>query len=470
MRPLMAATSQGIGARRSAVTTHAGNGARDQYAPGEFSSYYVPLTMSGSPMPAPDRPGVTCPFCGLVCDDLRVGPGTRGLAVTENGCAVAARGFGQVATATTGPRIAGAPATLADAAAAAARLLAAARRPLFGGLGTDVQGARAACRLADQTGGVLDHMNGAGAIRNLLVLQDSGWITTTLSEIRNRCDLLILAGGDITSRFPRFFERTIAAPEALFGGDRQCATVFLGRGPQAGVTLPGPVEVIGCEVAELGQAFGLLRALLAGRPVQATSAAGAPLAVWQGLADRMRAATYGVVAWAAPDFDFPHAELAIQTLCELVKDLNRDTRFSGLPLGGSDGDITVDAVSLWQTGFGLRAAFGAGGPTQDLHQHATARLLASGEADALVWVSSFDPARTPPASKVPTVVLGHAAMTLPAEPAVFIPVGTPGVDHAGHLFRTDRVVALPLAALRGSALPSVAEALDAIGAALEGGR
>ena len=50
---------------------------------------------------------------------------------------------------------AGAPATLAEAAAAAARLLAAARRPLIGGLGTDVQGARAACRLADRTGAVV---------------------------------------------------------------------------------------------------------------------------------------------------------------------------------------------------------------------------------------------------------------------------------------------------------------------------
>ncbi len=420
-------------------------------------------------MPAPDRPAVTCPFCGLVCDDLRVGAAASGLAVLANGCAVAARGFGHAAQSPE-PRIAGAPATLAQAAAAAARVLAGARRPLFGGLGTDVQGARAACRLADRTGGVLDHMNGAGATRNLLVLQDGGWITTTLSEVRNRCDLLLLVGGDVSSRFPRFFERTIAAPEALFGGDRHCATVFLGRGPQAGVTLPGPVEVIGCDVAALDQAFGLMRALLAGRPVQAAAAAGASIAVWQGLMERMRAAKYGVVAWAAPDLDFPHAELTLQALCELVKDLNRDTRWSGLPLGGSDGDITVDAVSLWQTGFGLRAAFGVGGPGQDLHQHATARLLASGEADALVWVSSFDPARTPPATTAPTVVLGHAAMTLPVAPAVFIPVGTPGVDHAGHLFRTDRVVALPLAAQRASTLPSVAEALDAIGAALEGSR
>lgn len=419
--------------------------------------------MSGSPTPPSET--VACPFCGLVCDDLVVGTGQAGLEVRANGCALATRGFGHPATARV-PRIAGRPATLAEAAAEAARLLGGARRPLFGGLGTDVEGARAVGRLADRTGGVLDHMNGAGAVRNLLVLQDSGWITTTLSEIRNRCDLLILAGGDITSRFPRFFERTIAARETLFAADRQVEVVFLGRGPERGLRLDAAVEVIGGDVPSLGQAFGLMRALLAGRPVTATEAAGMPIATWQRLVERMRTARYGVVAWAAPDFDFPHAELTIQALCELVRDLNRETRFSGLPLGGSDGDITTDAVALWQTGFGLRAAFGGGAPEQDLHLNGTARLLASGEADLLLWISSFDPARLPPASGAPVVVLGHPAMAPSPEPAVFIPVGTPGVDHAGHLFRTDRVVALPLAAVRPSALPSVAQALAAIEGAL----
>lgn len=420
--------------------------------------------MSASPA---NTVAATCPFCGLLCDDLIIATGGTGLEVRSNGCPVAVQGFGRTTTQTT-PRIAGRTATLAEAAAEAARLLRQSRRPVIGGLGTDVAGARAAGQLADRTGAVLDHMNGAGAVRNLLVLQDGGWITTTLAEIRNRCDLLILAGGDITSRFPRFFERTVAARDTLFGSDRSCQLVFLGGGPRAGQSLDLPVEVIGCDVPALAEAFGLMRALLAGRPLHATAAAGAPLATWQKLLDRMRAAKYGVVAWAAPDFDFPHAELTIQGLCELVKDLNRETRFAGLPLGGSDGDITADAVALWQTGFGLRSAFGRGEPEQDLHLNATGRLLASGEADLLVWISSFDPGRVAPATTLPLVVLGHPAMAPASEPAVFIPVGTPGVDHSAHLFRTDRVVALPLAALRRSELPSVAEALAAIEVALGG--
>ncbi len=422
--------------------------------------------MPASSKPQADVLNVACPFCGLVCDDLTVRPGTR-LEVVANGCPIAGPAFSAApGPEDVTPRIGGRPATLEAAAAEAARLLGAARLPLIAGLATDVAGARAAGRLAERTGGVLDHMNAPALLRNVMVMQDSGWITTTLSEVRNRADLLIVAGGDLVGRFPRFFERCIANRETLFGDGRQCEVIFLGAPVPAGLSLPGPVRSIPCEVSRLGEAIGVIRALLAGRPLTAALAAGAPLKVWQDLADRMRAARYGVVAWAAADFDFPHAELTLQALCELIRDLNRETRFAGLPLGGSDGDLTSDSVHLWQTGYGSRTSFGAGYPAQDLYHHATAGLLQSGGADVMVWISNFNAARIPPDADVPVIVLGRPGMRFGQAPAVFIPVGTPGVDHAGHLIRTDRVVALPLGQLRNSALPSVAGAIEAIEAAL----
>ena len=420
-------------------------------------------------MPAPSTPprqvpDVSCPFCGLVCDDLVVDISGDMIKVRTNGCPLASVGFGAAAVGE--PRITGRPATLAAATAEAARLLRTARQPLLGGLATDVDGARATARLADRCGAILDHMNSAAALRNVLTMQGSGWITTTLSEIRNRADLLIVAGGDIVSRFPRFFDRCILNQETLFGEGRQCEVLFLGGQAPSGVTLPGRSSTVACDVTRLGEAFGVLRALIAGRSLMATEAAGAPMQVWQQLATRMQAAKYGVIAWAVTDFDFPHAELTVQALCEMVKDLNRTTRFAGLPLGGSDGDLTAESVFLWQTGFGNGTSFGQGQPDHDAHQYAPARLLARGETDLLFWISSFDAARTPPTTTVPTVVLGRPGMTFEHEPAVFIPVGTPGVDHAGHLFRTDRVVALPLGQLRPSSLPSVAAVLTAVEAAL----
>jgi formylmethanofuran dehydrogenase subunit B len=388
------------------------------------------------------------------------------LQVTGNGCPLAVAEFGRKPGSAKGAiRVAGKAAALEEAVVAAARLLGAAKQPLIGGLGTDLAGTQAASRLAERTGAALDHMNSAAAVRNLLVLQDSGWITTTLSEVRNHADLLIVAGTDIETRMPRFFERCVANRETLFGTARQCEVVYVGSGP-AGKPPVASTSIIECDSIRLHEGFALLRALIAGRPVGVESAAGVPLATWKALAQRCRDARYGVIAWMAADLDFPQADMTVQVICELVRDLNRHTRFAGLPLGGTDGDVTADAVLLWQTGFGLRTSLAGGRPDHDSYHYSAGRMLARGEADFLLWVSSFSTGRTPPAADVPTVVLGRDGMTLEREPEVFITVGTPGLDHAGHLFRTDRVVALPLHPLRRSPHPSVSGVLAAIEAAL----
>jgi len=49
---------------------------------------------------------------------------------------------------------------------------------------------------------------------------------------------------------------------------------------------------------------------------------------------------------------------------------------------------------------------------------------------------------------------------------VLIPIGTPGMDHAGRIVRCDSVVSLPLKNLGRSSLPRAADVLTAIQAAL----
>jgi formylmethanofuran dehydrogenase subunit B len=97
----------------------------------------------------------------------------------------------------------------------------------------------------------------------------------------------------------------------------------------------------------------------------------------------------------------------------------------------------------------------------------TVFLLANGEADALVWVQAFNVNSVPPVTDLPTIVIGRSGMTLAKEPDVFIPIGTPGIDHAGHAYRMDNVVAIRLKKLRDSGLPSTAQVLNAIEQALQ---
>ena len=140
---------------------------------------------------------------------------------------------------------------------------------------------------------------------------------------------------------------------------------------------------------------------------------------------------------------------------------------AGVPLvpgyHGEDQDPVRLAEEAARIGFPVlvKAVAGGGGKGMRAVEDpgAFADALAGARREAL---AAFDAARRPPSSAAPTVVLGRAGMIFEQEPAVFIPVGTPGVDHAGHVFRTDRVVALPLRRLRPSALPSVADAVAAI--------
>ncbi len=411
---------------------------------------------------------IPCPFCGLLCDDLEIDVTGDTLRPRNTDCPRAIDGFGR-SVVEDSPRIDGEPASLEEAVRHAARLVRKARQPLIAGLGTDVAGARAALALADACGGVVDHAAGEGLMRNFLTLQDRGWFMTTLSEVRNRAELVIFAGTD-ASRYPRFFERCIWNPDAMFEpAPASREVVFIGKGlrTSAGVSPDGRrPEVIRCERERIGEVMAVLRALLLGKPVQAGKVAGASLSRLQDLARRMRETRYGVLVWSPADLDFPHADLTVQAMAELVKELNETTRFGGLSLGGDEGAMTAAQVCAWQSGYPLRTGFAGGRPDYDHTRYATARMLADGDADLLLWVSSFNPDSLPPQSNCPQVLIGLPGMKPPREPEVFIPVATPGVDHGGQLVRCDSVVTLRLRQVRSPAHPTASQVLEQIQQAL----
>ncbi|MEQ1600421.1 MAG: formylmethanofuran dehydrogenase subunit B [Methylophilaceae bacterium] len=410
---------------------------------------------------------VTCPFCGLLCDDLSVDRDSSGnLNVIENGCAKSITFFGRPVV-TPSPRIAGKPVELKAAIAKAAEILGAAKQPLFSGLGTEVYGMRAVMNLAESTNATLDHMNSNGFMRNIQVVQNSGWLITTLTEVKNRMDLLVIVGTDIVSIFPRFFEREVWNKETMYGQDTsKREIVYLGGrdlDTSAGISPDGrKPDVLPCDMDKLPDVVSALRAIVLGKKLHATEVAGIAVADLEKLAQRMKAAKYSVTTWAAGTLAFPQAELTVQNVTELVKVLNKDTRAAGLPLGGIEGDMNANQVCTWISGYPMRTSYARSFPEHDSYHFSTDRQLSSNEADALFWVSSFNPDRTPPSTNIPTVVFGHAQMKLEKEPEVFIPVGMPGADHRGIAFRSDNVVSLPLQQLRNSTLPTLAEVFSAI--------
>ena len=407
---------------------------------------------------------VPSPFCGIGTDDLIIKVDGLKVSVVENGCAVNTSAFEQPIT-DTKARINGKEVELNEAISHAASLLKNANYPVIGGCATDVNGMRGLLALADRTGAVVDNMNFNNARKNILALQDSGWMTTTLAEVKNRCDLLLIVGTDLEGFAPRFFEKYLWN-EAMFlenTSDREI--IYLGTKPSGNAsTSPNgkTAQVFECANESLPEVVAVLRALVKSQPLHAENVAGISIADLTTIADKLKAAKYGVVTWAAGALNYSHAELTVQTICEMVKDINQTTRCSGFPLGGKDGDQTANQVCGWTTGYAARVSFAKGYPEYDPFLFETNELLNNGEADALVWVNAFNAQAKPPKTNVPTIVVARSGMTFEKEPDVFIPVGTPAIDHAGHAFRLDNVVAIRLKKLRDSNLPSTAEVLNAI--------
>ena len=412
---------------------------------------------------------VPSPFCGIASDDLTIKVDGNTVTVMENGDAVTKKGFETPLT-DMSPRVKGQAVSLDQAVTHIADLLRTSKQPVIAGMATDLNGARSAMALADKSRATVDHMFSTHSFKNILVLQDTGWMTTTLTEVKNRVDLLLVIGSDIEIGFPSFFERMVWNKESMFDQDIESRqVVYLGTAPSgdASTSPKGKkAQVLACDNSDLPEVLSVLRALIKGKSIQAPSVGGIEISVLTDLAEQLKNAKYSVVTWAASMLDFDHAEVTVQTICEMVKDLNLKTRSSGLPLAGKDGEATANQVSAWQSGFPMRTNFSRGYPDYDPYLSDSNRMLAEDEVDTLVWISSFNIDNTPPKSTAKTIVLGRSGMTFEQEPEVFIPVGTPGIDHSGRTFRTDGVVSVPLRKLRDSGLPSTFDVLTAVEQAL----
>ncbi len=406
--------------------------------------------------PTQSSPLWTCPFCPLLCDRFSVDTGET-LKPAGTHCPRATHAlaqFGNHGSAAT-PLLNGQPADQRTALDTAAQWLRAARQPLFGGMATDVAGTRALYRLANATGAIFDHAHGQALMHGLTALQDRGSFTTTLAEIRCRADLIVCIGSTPSVRHPEFFARCGIGSTVSDAGPAQRDIVFLGCDVDPAIAQAHGVAAHTVALqGDLYDTLSTLNALLSRKPLQAADPALAALAA------KLLAARYATLVWTPADLPGAHAALLVEALDRLLKTLNRTTRAGGLALGGDDGGATVNQTLTWLSGLPLRTGVHRSGLEHEPHRYDTAHLLADHAVDSLVWVASFTADLAPPPTGLPTIVLGHprlaaACMDRPG-PTVFIPVSTPGIGSAGHLFRADGGVVVPLTPVYTDTLPSVA--------------
>jgi formylmethanofuran dehydrogenase subunit B len=346
----------------------------------------------------------------------------------------------------------------AEAARAAAGLIVASRLPVFLLGSCDVAGTRVAIRLAERVGGVIDHIESGIALRELDVMRSFGKFIITPNEARQRADTVLLIGSDLTKFWPDMVDRLGLAEVprlALQPERRQILWIGAERGEESLAGLAS--HKIAARSEALPAVIAALRACNAGRRVALSASDKSAL---DAIAEMLQRAQFGLVVYSPSSLDV----LAIEMLAGLVADLNKGTRFSTLSVGGSGNAETSMQTAGWMTGFPVRTGFGRAYPEHDPWRFDAARLIESGEADALVWISC-DGELPSWASRRPLVALS-SANSAASQTKVHITVGQPGRDHDSVDFARETQSLAWRRASRPSDLPGAAAALEEISASL----
>jgi formylmethanofuran dehydrogenase subunit B len=411
---------------------------------------------------------VACTVCGCVCDDLRITVEKDQIVRCEGACGLSEPWLlGQNSRRPPVSVVEGRPVDLAEAAGRAAELLRASSSPLIYGLSrSSTEGQRAAIDLAERIGATIDTTASLCHAPSVMAVQEVGESTCTLGEVRNRADLVIFWGADPVESHPRHLERYALWPTGRFipggRGDRTLVVADIKRTATAELAdLFLPVEP--------GKDFEVLtalRSLVRGVPLDPSAEVGAPRAVLEDLARRMKACRYGVVFFGLGLSMTGSGQHNVAALLLLVHDLNGPARFCARRLR-VPGDVTgADMVLTWQTGYPFSVNLARGYPRYNPGEFSAQEMLRRGEVDACLLVGSEGVARFSPEAKarlqaIPTIVLDHPTVDSCLAPTVRLTTAVYGVHRPGTAYRMDGMP-IPLSAVLGSDYPSDGEVLALI--------
>ena len=173
--------------------------------------------------------GIGCPFCGCSCDDVRVivSDDEKKILEVENACAIGTEIFLQATNheRITKPRIRQPDGNVKEisydeAADYVAKTIMNSKKPLMYGFGsTTCEAQRAAARLMELSGGILDNCASICHGPSLMAFFDNGHPTCTLGEVKNRADVILYWGANPVHAHPRHMARYSTYPFGFFKGN-----------------------------------------------------------------------------------------------------------------------------------------------------------------------------------------------------------------------------------------------------------
>ena len=400
----------------------------------------------------------TCPFCSLLCDDIQLTVNNNNnFKQLNSNCSILSHSLkkkikDQFAS------INGKKINITKAINSLSSLLKKSKATLFAGMGTDIKGTKATLKIADKFKCIIDHFSGDSYVKNIKSIQEEGGFFLTLSELRNRSDTIIIIQLS-NEELPRLFEKYIFSKKTI-NNLKKRNLVFIGnKVPQF---IYKNKKKFNFDHIKLNST-NLLNFISSLRNSIKSDISEIKEKKILSLLKLFKQTNYGSILWSIKELDNNISDLIVTEINLLIQDLNKFTRFAGLSIGGSEHITTVNEVMLWQTGFPIRTSFEQGFPVHDINQFSTKRLIDKKEIELVIWINSFNEKKIIINQKIKTVLIGIPSHPQKKDVDIFIPVGTPGLDHNSHLLRIDKVVSLSLKKIRNISLPSVDYVLNKAG-------
>ena len=149
---------------------------------------------------------ITCPFCSLHCDDIEVEINSNKIKVLSEpikNCTKKIEYFNISDKSNLKPFYKNKSLNYREAIIKSRTLLDKSQDITIVNHGTDVNGVRSILNFATHHNCTVDHINSKYLFKNLGIVQRKGYMATSLTEARNRCDVFLLFGKSILKKSPR---------------------------------------------------------------------------------------------------------------------------------------------------------------------------------------------------------------------------------------------------------------------------
>ena len=393
---------------------------------------------------------VICPFCGCLCDDIIVRVEGNEIKEVENACKFGAHRFLAVReNRIRKPMIRRGrdfvETSYDEAIRRTAEILVKAKKPLlYGFSSTSCEVHEIAVEIAEEIGGVIDNTASVCHGPSILAIQEVGYPSVTLGEVKNRADLVIYWACNPMHAHPRHMSRYTIFPRGMFTDkgklDRYLVVVDVRRTETA-------------EIADLfvkvkpGMDFEVLNALrtiINRGEIRREEVGGVPKDTLLELAERMKKCKFGIIFFGVGLTMSRGKHRNVAEAIKLVRDLNRFTKFSIMAMRGHYNVTGFNEVLTWESGFPYAVDFTRGYPWYNPGETDANSLLQNEDVDAALVIASDPAAHFPRDSdrylaKIPLIVIDPYWSLTSKIADIVIPSKVVGIEVEGSAYRMDAV-------------------------------